>query len=85
MAADGDEIASETMEVTRHGRGSLLELLLGPITSSLMFAEVVERILAENQHRVERSLNELRVHHTQIRGELDSLNEAHRMEMIKSS
>ena len=59
IVADGDEIASQTMEVTWHGRGPLLELLLGPMMSSLTFAEVVECVLAENQHRAEHSLNNL--------------------------
>ena len=85
MAADGDEITSQTMEVTWHGKGPLLELLLGPMMSSLTFAEVVECILAEHWHRAERSLNNLRVCHAWIRGELDNLVEARRMEMIKSS
>ena len=42
MAADGDETASLSLEVTRHSRGPLLELLLAPMMSSLTFAEVVE-------------------------------------------
>ena len=85
MVADGDEIASQTMEVAQHGRGPLLELLLGPMMSSLTFTEVVECVLAENWHRVERSLNDLQGHHGRIRGELDNLIEARRTEMIKSS
>ena len=39
MAADGDETASLSLEVTWHGRGPLLELLLAPMMSSLTFAE----------------------------------------------
>ena len=80
MAADGDEIASQTMEVTWHGRGPLLELLLGPMTSSFTFVEVVEHVLAKNWHRVERSLNDLQGHRAWIQGELDDLIEACRME-----
>ena len=59
MAADEDEITSQTMEVAWHGRGPLLELLLAPMMSSLMFMEVVECVLAKNQHRVEHSLSDL--------------------------
>ena len=85
MAADTNEITSQTMEVTQHGRGPLLELLLGPIMSSLTFAEVVEHILAKNQHRAECSLNDLWVHHAGICEELDNLIEVRRMGTIKSS
>ena len=66
MVADGDEIASQTMEVTRHGRGPLLELLLGPRTSGLTLAEVVERVLTENRHRAEHSLIDLQGCRAQI-------------------
>ena len=83
MAADGYEITSQTMEVTRHGREPLLELLLGPMMSSLTFAEVVDHVLTENQHRVGRSLIDLWGCHAWIWRELDNLVEAHRMEMIK--
>ena len=48
MAAEGDGIASQTLEVERHGRGPLVDLLLAPMTSSLTFAEVVECVLNEN-------------------------------------
>ena len=48
MAAEGDETASLSLEVTRHGRGPLLELLLAQMMSSLTFTEVVECVLAEN-------------------------------------
>ena len=41
MAADRDETASLSLEVTWHGRGPLLELLLAPMMSSLTFTEVV--------------------------------------------
>ena len=85
MAAEGDETASQTLEVTRHGRGPLLDLLLAPRTSSLMFAEVVECVLAENWHRVESSLDDLQGHRAQLRGELDNLTEARREESDKSS
>ena len=66
MAADGDETVSQTLEVARHGRGPLLDLLLAPMMSSLTYAEVVECVLAENWHRVESSLDDLRGHRAQL-------------------
>ena len=85
MAADGDETASLSLEATQHGRGPLLELLLAPMTSSLMLAEVVQCVLAENRHRVKSSLDDLQEHHTQLQRELDDLTEAQKRETIKSS
>ena len=85
MAVDRDEIASQTMEVARHGRGPLLELLLGPIMNSLMFVEVIDRVLTENWHRAVHSLIDLRGHCARIQGELDNLVEARRMEKDKPS
>ena len=76
MAAEGDQIASQTLEAARHRRGPLLDLLLAPMTSSLTFAEVVDRVLDENWCREESSLAELQGHRTRIRGELDNLIEA---------
>ena len=73
MAAEGDEIASQTLEATQHRKGPLLDLLLAPMTGSLTFAEVVDHVLDENQHREESSLAELHGHRTRIRGELDDL------------
>ena len=63
----------------------LLELLLAPMMSNLMFTEVVECVLAENWHRVERSLDDLQGCCAQLKGELDDLIEAHRRESVKSS
>ena len=85
MAADGDETASLSLEVTQHGRGPLLELLLAPVMSSLTFAEVVQCVLAENRHRVESSLDDLQGCGAQLQGELDDLTEAHKRESVKSS
>ena len=85
MAAEGDGIASQTLEVEPHGRGSLVDLLLAPMTSSLTFAEVVECVLAENRHRAESSLDDLRGRRARIRGELDDLIEACREESDKPS
>ena len=85
MAADGDETTSLSLEVTRHGRGPLLELLLAPMMSSLTFTEVVECVLAKNQHQVESSLDDLQGHCAQLQGELDDLIQAHKRESVKSS
>ena len=68
-----------------HGKGPLLELLLGLVMSSLTFAEVVECVLNENRHRAESSLDNLWGHRAQIRGELDNLTEAHQDEYNKPS
>ena len=85
MMAEGDGIASQTLEVERHGRGPLVDLLLAPMMTSLTFVEVVECVLAKNWHRAESSLDDLWGHHAQIRGELDDLIEAHREESDKPS
>ena len=66
MAAEGDEIASQTLEATRHKKGPLLDLLLAPMMGSLTFAEVVDHVLDENQHREESLLAELHGHCTRI-------------------
>ena len=66
MAVEGDQIASQTLEAARHRRGPLLDLLLAPMTSSLTFTEVVDRVLDENRHREESSLAELQECRTQI-------------------
>ena len=83
MAAEGDEIASQTLEATRHRKGPLLDLLLAPMTGSLTFSEVVDRILDENWHRAESSLANPQGHCAQIQGELDDLIEACRVESDK--
>ena len=85
MAADGDETASLSLEAAQHRRGPLLELLLAPMMSSLTFAEVVACVLAEIQHRVESSLDNLRGHHAQLQGELDDLIDSRKRESLKSS
>ena len=77
MVAEGDEVASQTLDATLHRRGPLLDLLLAPMTGSLTFTEVVDHVLDENWHREESLLAELHGHRTQIRGELDNLTEAH--------
>ena len=85
MVAEGDGTASQSLEVTWHGRGPLLEMLLAPMTSSLMFVEVVECVLNENRRSVELSLDDLQGHCAQLQGELDDLIEAGRRETIKPS
>ena len=85
MSAEGDATASQSLEVAWHSRGPLLELLLAPMMSSLMFGEVVECVLNENRRSVELSLDNLQGHRAQLRGELDDLIEAHRRETIKPS
>ena len=85
MVAEGDELALQTLEVKRHGRGPLLDQLLAPMMSSLTFAEVVECVLAKNQHRAESSLDDLQGCRAQIWGELDDLTEACREESDKPS
>ena len=57
MAATEDGTASLSLDVTRHGRGPLLEFLLAPKTSSLTFEEVIQRVLAVNRYKTESSLD----------------------------
>ena len=83
MVAEGDKIASQTLEAIQHRKGPLLDLLLAPMTGSLTFVEVVDHVLDQNQCREESSLTELHGHCTQIRGELDDLTEAHQGESKK--
>ena len=59
MAAAEDGTASLSLDVTRHGRGSLLEFLLAPKTSSLTFEEVIQWVLAENRYKTESSLDNI--------------------------
>ena len=59
MAATGDRTASYSLDTTRHGRGPLLELLLAPRASNLTFEEVVDRVLVENQYKIESSLDHI--------------------------
>ena len=57
MATAGDREASYSLDASRHGRGPLLEFLLAPQASNLMFEEVVHWVLAENWDKIESSLN----------------------------
>ena len=63
---EGDQIASQTLEATRHRKGPLVDLLLAPMMGNLTFTEVVDQVLDENWCREESSLAELQGHHTQI-------------------
>ena len=69
MAVGKDQSASETLHVSRHSLGRLLESLLIPTTHDLTFQEVVTHCLYEN-HLI-RCRN-------QVRKELDNLMEAHK-------
>ena len=85
MAAAGDGVASYSLDATRHGRGPLLEFLLAPQASSLMFEEVIHRVLAENRYKVESSLDNVRELQDWLQRELEDLTEAHKVEPTKSS
>ena len=84
-AAEKDHITSQTLEAARHKRGPLVDLLLAPMMGNLTFAEVVGRILDENQCHEERSLADLQGHRTRIRGELDDLIKTRRVESDTST
>ena len=60
MATTGDGEASYSLEVTQHGRGPLVEFLLAPQASSLMFEEVVDWVLVENRYKIESLLDHVR-------------------------
>ena len=77
MAAEGEGLASETLEASRHWQGPLLESFLTLRTSNLTFQEVVDCVLNENQHASERSLHYLRAHRARDREVLDELTRAH--------
>ena len=85
MSAAGDGMASETLEASRHNQGPLLDLFLTPMTGNLTFQEVVNRVLYENRHQAQRSLNDLKACRARIREELEDLTRAHGEESDKSS
>ena len=85
MAAAEDGTASLSLDVTWHGRGPLLEFLLAPQTSSLMFEEVIQWVLAENRYKTESSLNNIQKLRAQLQRELEDLSQAHKVEPDKSS
>ena len=77
MAMGGDALACETLEALQHYQGPLLESFLTPRTSSLMYQEVVDRVLTENRQASEQSLCHLQEHHTHKREVLEGLIKAH--------
>ena len=85
MAAAEDGTASLSLDVTWHGRGPLLEFLLAPKTSSLTFEEVIQRVLAENRHKTESSLDNVQRLWARLQRELEDLSQAHGVEPDKSS
>ena len=85
MATAGDGAACYSLEVTWHGRGPLLEFLLDPQASSLTFEEVIHQVLAENQYKIESSLDNVWELWAQLQRELNDLSEAHKEECVKSS
>ena len=78
MAVGGDQSASETLDVSRHCLGRLLESFLIPTTHDLTFREVVAHCLYENRHDAQHRLDDLIRHRNRVRGELDDLVEAHK-------
>ena len=85
MAAAGDGMASSSLDAAQHGREPLLEFLLAPQTSSLMFEEVVQWVLAENRYKTESSLGNVQKLWAQLQRELKDLSQAHKVELAKSS
>ena len=85
MAAAGDGMASFSLDATRHGRGPLLEFLLVPQASSLMFEEVVQWVLAENHYKTKGSLDNVQKLWAQLQRELKDLSQAHKERPTKSS
>ena len=78
MATAGDGMASYSLDATHHGRGPLLEFLLAPQASSLTFEEVIHWVLAENQYKIESSLDNIRELQGQLQAEHDDLSKAHK-------
>ena len=76
MAAAGDRMASYSLDATRHGRGPLLEFLLTPWASNLLFEEVVDWVLAENQDKMESSLDNVQKLRAWLLGQLEDLHQA---------
>ena len=85
MAAAGDGTASLSLDVAQHGRGPLLEFLLAPQTSSLMFEEVIQQVLAKNRYRTESSLDDVQKLRARLQRELKDPSQAHKVELAKSS
>ena len=78
MAVGGDQLASETLDASRHCLGHLLESFLIPTTHDLTFREVVAHCLYENRRDTQHHLNDLVRCHNRVHKELDDLVEAHK-------
>ena len=85
MAATGDGETSYSLEVTRHGRGPLVEFLLAPQASSLTFEGDIDWVLVENWYKIESSLDHVQELQAQLRRELNDLSWAHKGEFEKSA
>ena len=81
MSAQGDEVASETLDTSRHCLVCLLESFLVPATHGLSFREVVARCLYENWHDAQLRLDDLLACRNRVREELEGLVHAHRESM----
>ena len=77
MAVEGEALASESLEASRHYLGPLLESFLTPRTSNLTYQEVVDRVLTENRRASEQSLHHLQGRHTHDREVLHGLIKVH--------
>ena len=80
MATTGDRMASYSLDTTRHGWGPLLEFLLTPWASNLMFEEVVDWVLVENQYKTESFLDHIQELQAWLQGELEDLHQARKDE-----
>ena len=85
MATTGDRMASYSLDTTRHGWGPLLEFLLTPRASNLMFEEVVDWVLVENRYKIESFLDHIQELRAWLQGELEDLHQAHKDEPDTSS
>ena len=77
MAMEGEGMASETLEASRHHLGALLESFLTLRTSNLTFQEVVDCVLNKNWWASQQSLHYLRGLCAHDREVLDGLIKAH--------
>ena len=77
MAVEGEGMASETLEASRHWQGPLLESFLTPRTSNLTFQEVVDCVLNENWRASKHLLHYLRACCAHDHEALDELTRAH--------
>ena len=80
MATAGDRKVSYSLDAAMHGRAPLLEFLLTPWASNLTFEEVVDRVLAENQDKMESSLDNVQKLRAWLQGELEDLHQARKDE-----